>query len=248
MENVPVITVSFSSGNLGADPEVFARYQKWVQEVYFPLLLNIPEFRGMDNYDIFRPTLQYPDKGSIGHYRNVVDLENSRQNTERVAVTADVTNWIRRDIRDYAWSAAYELIKSYRSGSIHPIVNLETMIESAPFISLEAFDLMPEDEQKYFDWFDAFGSNIFLPLFINIPGLKGYDWYRYYGVGWFSETKERKYPKYLSIIYFENPESFDKFVKSTELATFFRAMRNVFPRGLPFKWYVQYQLVKSWRK
>ena len=248
MKNAPVISFSFSSGNLGVDPEVFERYTKWVNEVYMPMILNVPEVRGMDAFDIFRPTLQYPDAGVLSHYQNARDLENARKNPQWAAITPDVASWIKRDIRDYMWSAVFELIKSYRSGSAYPASKLDTMIENAPFISLEAFDLPPEEEQKFSEWFDGYGSNIFLPLFIKLPGLKGYDWYRHVGFGRFQETKERNYPKYLSIIYFENTEAFDNFVKSPELASFFRAMRNVFSLGLPYKWYVQFQLRKSWRK
>jgi heme-degrading monooxygenase HmoA len=81
-----------------------------------------------------------------------------------------------------------------------------------------------------------------------MPGLKGYDWYKYETSRKESDVREREYPKYLSIIYFENTQAFDGFVKSPEAEAFFKMMRSVFPRGLKYEWYAQYQLVKSFRR
>jgi hypothetical protein len=43
-------------------------------------------------------------------------------------------------------------------------------------------------------------------------------------------------------------DSFENYRKSPELVAFQKAIRNVFPNGLSLKWYVQYQLMQSWRK
>jgi hypothetical protein len=60
--------------------------------------------------------------------------------------------------------------------------------------------------------------------------------------------REQEYPRYLSVIYFENMPDIDNYEKSTELAALQKSLRGVFPRGLNYKWYVQYQLTKSFKK
>jgi hypothetical protein len=250
MENKPIFNISLVSRTPGADPEVFARYQKWVTEVYIPMFIKIPEVTGVDRYHIIRETLQYPSWGSANHYTNRQGFENQMKNLVVMSLQEDLAAWVKRGIRDSIWSAAYEQIKSYRSGSAFPVNKLDTRIDNAPIMSLEAFSLSPEQEDKYFEWFNEYGCNIFLPFFIKFPGLKGYDWYQYLGSGFGrrSGTRVENYPKYLSALYFDNIQAFNDFVNSQELASFLKAMRSVFPRGLEYRWYVQYQLTQSWRK
>jgi hypothetical protein len=57
-----------------------------------------------------------------------------------------------------------------------------------------------------------------------------------------------KYPQYLSLMSFDKIEAFENYTRSAELAASQKAMRNIFPYGLDYRWYVQYELVKSWRK
>ena len=57
-----------------------------------------------------------------------------------------------------------------------------------------------------------------------------------------------EYPLHLSMLQFDNIDAYDNYTKSIELAGFRDHMKVPFPGGLDFKWYVQYQLIKSWRK
>jgi heme-degrading monooxygenase HmoA len=81
-----------------------------------------------------------------------------------------------------------------------------------------------------------------------LPGLKGYDCYEHSGQKGLTESREWEYPPYLSIVYFKNNEAFENYEKSRELIAYQKAIRNIFPNGLNLRWYIQYQLVKSWRK
>jgi hypothetical protein len=93
-----------------------------------------------------------------------------------------------------------------------------------------------------------YGHNVFLPLFLKVPGLKGYDCFKCFNVKGTAEAKEIKYPLYLSIVHFENMEAFEIYTKSAEMVVFQKGLRNVFPHGPVYKWWVQYKLVKSLRK
>jgi hypothetical protein len=62
------------------------------------------------------------------------------------------------------------------------------------------------------------------------------------------EVREWEYPDYISIIYFDDLAAFENYQSSPELIAFKKAICNIFPNGLNYRLYVQYQLVKSWRK
>ena len=243
--NAPVISMTFVNRAPGADIEVFERYRKWVNEVYLPLQMNIPGLRGIDSYQAARESLEYPVTGVVYHWENL-QAYGTPNTPERTAIQQEAAAWVKRGVRDPIWSVVYELIKSYRNvspSSGRP----DTRIEGAPVMSLEAFRLSAEDEEKYVSWFTDYGCSSFIPLFLRLPGFKGYDWYKYMGLGRGPDMREHEYPGYISMIYFENTSAFDNFVKSPELASFLKVMRSVFPRALKYEWYVQYQLVKSVR-
>jgi hypothetical protein len=89
---------------------------------------------------------------------------------------------------------------------------------------------------------------------MKLPSLKEYSWYKLMNLDLnglpdiFKVKRIVQYPPYLSIVHFESIEAYEKYEKSPELAGFRDHMKVPFPSGLDFKWYVQYQLVKSWRK
>jgi heme-degrading monooxygenase HmoA len=191
---------------------------------------------------------EYPLFGGILHYENNEIRESYRKTPESQAMRGEITAWTKRGIVDYIWRISYELIKSIRSGAISSFKE-GTIIDNAPIMHIEAYLLSPEEEEKYAKWLNEYGFNIFLPLFLKVPGLKGYDCFKCLndtkGSG---EARETKYPPFLSIVYFENQEAFENYTKSAELVVFQKGLRNVFPRGPVYKWYVQYKLNQSLRK
>jgi heme-degrading monooxygenase HmoA len=248
MENAPVISINAFSPAPGADSEVYERYEKWALEVYGPLTLKIPEALGIDYYKIVKENTEYPFNVVLAHYRNIKDCSAYASSGEGTAIQQELRSWEERGILEMVWYPVYSLLKGFRSKP-RPSSGYETtMIENAPILYFEAFRLSQEEQEKYYKWFNDYGCNIFMPLIMKLPGLLGYDWYEDTGLRRRQDIRELEYPKYLSIIYFENIESYEAYEKSPELAALQKSMRNVFPRGLNLKWHVQYQLEKSWRK
>lgn len=249
LEERPVISVVFWSPSPGADNEVSERYMKWLLEVYHPLMMKLPELVGIDDYWIVRETQpEYPSMGGLFHFKNLSDWRGYTATSIGQDIMKENSLWIERGITDNIWSAAYALIRSLRSKPAFTSANKDTRITDAPIILLEAYRLSAEEQEKYVKWFNEFGCKIFIPLFLKLPGVVGYDWYEDSGLRRRQEAREHEYPKYLSIIYFETLIAYDSFMKSAELAGFLRTMRSIFPRGLNYKWHVQYQLIKSFRK
>ena len=247
MENRPVISFNFRSPYPGADPKAWERNLQWGYEAWAPMTMKTQWPLGIDGYLIVREQPEYPVFGDITHYKSLKDWQDAGAASEFSAVQGDIKSWADRKIAEYIWSAVYALTKSYRS---RPDVseNIEdTLIENAPIMHLEAYRLSPEQQEKYLNWFIEYGYPIFIPLFIKQPGLVGYDWYEYTSLHRHN-AREVEYPRYLSIVYFENLNAFENFIKSPELAGFQRAMRSVFPNGLKYEWNIQYQLVKSFKK
>jgi hypothetical protein len=249
MENRPVISISADGPAPGADSEVYKRFQKWGLEVYAPLNLKIPEVLGQDDYEIMRENREYPLRIHLPHYKNIKDWSAYYPSSIGTDISKELKSWHERGISETIWSAAYALIKSFRSNSSSPSWQETTMIDKAPIMYLEAYRTSPEDQEKYYKWFNENVCNILMPLLLKMPGLMGYDWYQDTGLRRVTQDiRESRYPKYLSIIYFENFKAYEDYEKSPELVAVQKSMRSVFTSGLNLKWYVQYQLVKSWRK
>lgn len=249
MENRPVITLNGGSRYPGAEMELWERYHKWLYEVYMDLNLQLPHRRQIDSYHATRESPQYPWSLSVLYYDNYAGWEETRKSPLPIAQAKDNESWMKRQVMDFIWCAIYQLIKSYRSEGSISETQLDTRIENAPFLHIEAYRLKAEDAEKYNKWFIDYCSKVFIPLFMKQAGLKGYDYYQYRGISVnYPNLMEREYPMYLSAIHFENIEAFERFEKSNELAVCKRTMREIFPSGLVYQWYVQYQLVKSWRK
>jgi hypothetical protein len=211
--------------------------------------MKIPETTGVDFYQITSENPEYGSRAGIGHHKNLQDCKASEESPEVKAIIGEMESWRERRIVDMIWSAAYALIKSFRSKPVFSSDNQDTRIENAPIMHLEAYRLSAEEQEKYLKWFNDFGCPVFMPLFLKLPGLAGYDWYKDTGLrAGLGGQKGWEYPEYLSIIYFENLKAYEDFVKSPELAGFQKSIRSVIPRRLGYIWYVQYQLVKSWRK
>jgi hypothetical protein len=212
------------------------------------MYLKIPGVTGIDRHEISRRSPQYPEIGTFFHIESLTASENVSKAPEALAIGRDLIDWEKRRVREYFWMALYQLIGSYRSESASSGNKEDMKIENAPFMHIEAYSLSPEEQDKYYSWFCEYGLNGFIPLFVKLPGLKGYDFLKGKGVKTRLAVRESEYPAYLSIIYFENIQAFENFENSKELAMFQKIMRNVFPHGLNYKWYAQYKLVQSWRK
>ena len=248
MENARVITINGGSRHPGADHEAYERFLKWEQEVYGPVAMRVPQRREVDIYQVVRESPLFPSNLPIFHYENYTGWEEARKNPEAISVSNDNANWIKREIYDYSWSAVYKLIKSFRSEGSNTEEKPDTRIENAPILHLEAYRLSVEDLEKYDKWFIDYCAHVFIPLFMKQAGLKGYDYFRYVGVSVNYENLQQEYPACLSAIYFENIKDFENFEKSNDLEACKKTLRDIFPRGPSYQWYVQYQLVKSWRK
>ena len=249
MENAPVINLTGYTPAPGTDADTWNRYDQWSQEVYHPLmLLKVAGLTGTDRYRIVKENPAYPLQVTIMHYGNLKLWEDSLKSPERIAVAGELTAWTKRRIMEVTWSNPYELLKSFRSEQTSTTGKEDTRIDDAPFMHLEAYYLRPESQEKYREWLINFGFNAFIPLFLRLPGLKGYDCYKNAGLKGLYDEREWDLPPFLSILYFATIEAFENYTRSPELIAFQKSLRSVFPPGLNFIWYVQYQLTKSFRK
>jgi hypothetical protein len=237
MENARVISLNGAGRLPGADPEVYERFQKWFQEVYGPVMMRVPERRQVDWYQTIRESPLFPAMLVVLHYENYAGWESARKNPEAISISGEMVNRTKRGIMEMTWSAVYRLVKSYRNENSNPGKQPDTRIENASFLHLEAYRMTEEASEKYNKWFTDYCSNIFIPLFMKQPGLKGFDYYKYVGISVNPSNLEMEHPAYFSAIYFEN---------SNELAVCKKTLRDIFPRGLKYEWYVQYQL--NWRR
>jgi hypothetical protein len=178
MENAPVITVTGISHYPGADSELWERFTKWDDEVYGPTNLRTVGATEYDRYQIIKESPDYPERCMIYHFENLKAREDNVKNPEKIAISEDVSTWSKRGVREVIWSVHYELLKGFRREPGLKGNKEATKIENAPITNLEGFRLSPEEQEKYDEWLTNFGYS-FISLFIKLPGLKGYDFYKY---------------------------------------------------------------------
>jgi len=242
MENAPVIRLF----GYNVPPEIEEKYNNWTTEVYLPNLVKRTPVNEIDRYHIIKKDTAYPDYFNLWHIDNVENYYKALESPFLTDVRKDVD--ITFNKREVVWDALYYPMRSFRHSRSSIKEREVTTIENASFVLIEAFRLTPEEEVKYAEWCVRYANRIYIPLLMKIPGVKGYDRYRIAGLPAFYKPRESKYPSYLQILYFENEKAFEECEKSPELASYKKAMKSDISDGLVPQWYVQYQLVKSFRK
>jgi hypothetical protein len=228
---------------------IYERMRKWSDEVYFTLHRSNSQVLGSDRYQIIHENPEYGTYVNIRHYKNLQDWKDVTTSSESNAIVSEMESWRKRGINDMIWTAAYALIKSFRNKPVFTSDNLDTRVQNAPITHLEGYRMTAAEWEKYLQWFSDFGYSVFMPLFLKLPGLVGYDWYKDTGLRFgLHEEEGWEYPPYLSIIYFETIEAFENYAKSPELAGFQKSIRGIVPRRLGYTCFVQYKLLGSWRK
>ncbi len=230
-------------------PEYFDRFSNWISEVYYPLGIKCGR-KAIERYHIVKVDPKYNITVSMMYYQDFDALTNFLNDPEIIYSNNDlnITYGPRREV---LWGAGYEKLKGFRNSEPRPSTDLTTLNESSPVMHLEGYNLDPEDFGKYHSWFAKWGYQFYIPLIMKMPGLTEYSHYRIIDYDQPEVMRPQNFsvhPKYLSVLQFENLKAFQNYEKSTELAAFREAMKIPFPNGLPFQWYVQYQLIRSWRK
>ena len=172
MENVPAITISGTSRYPGADPDIWDRYVKWNEEVYSPLMMRWPARLGIDFYEIYKENPLFPSYLMINHHQNLQTQQKGVDMPEMVSIYEDMANWRKRNVVDRVFAGGYQLVKNFRIGASLGGNGMDTRIENALILHLEAYDLFPEDRDKFSRWFEEYGVNVFIPLFMKRPGIK----------------------------------------------------------------------------
>ncbi len=112
-------------------------------------------------------------------------------------------------------------------------------METRPIIHVVATQCRPEDEEKFYTWYDE----IHIPLLLKFKGLKKATRYKI-----IYETE--KYPKYLAIYEFESRKAFEAYETSPELAAASKeeSTETWKEGGYEMKWRVQYEPIKTWER
>lgn len=242
MENLPFISLTGYNRHFES-PERRERYFKWSESVYIPFRMKNPGLLEYSRYQMMKGNPDYPEGITIQHFTNQSSYDFRVKNQENVDVTRDMrTSWG----TEWIWIGLYRLVKSARRDIALPgKTRTTTQIVNAPLLHIEALDLNSAGYDRYAAWLNNVGTDIFTPLLMETTKLMGWDLFEWTGVvddANMDMLKIKKYPKYLSLLYFPSVEDFHDFEKSPALAAFKRAVKQVLSDDIVYKWYVEYQL------
>ena len=245
MENTPVIFLIA----LKLPPDLYERYRNWVREAYWPLLMKTPWLKGIDTHRIVKENPEYNRSMSIFYFESLNHLENFQNSPEYQAWMKDVeASWAGRG--EMVWNSVYKLIRNIKGSG--PDISGENNTQESWIRHIEGYRFSQGDEERYENWFARWGYDAFVPLLVRLPGLIEYARYKLIEFKW-GYVAGLKFPapgpENISIFTFRDLEAFEKYEKSPELTSFRAALDIYFPRGLDFKWYVQYcRSYGNWRE
>jgi len=247
MENLPLMMLR--GRNVPAD--LRERFQNWLFEAYVPLFLKQPSLKIVAFFQIIKDNPLYPGLLGAYHHTNIQALEKLNENPDWTAIFNDMNKTFSRV--EHVWGQSYRLLRSF-GNVIRPIVN-DGKDENEPVIHFEAFKLSLEEHEKYNDWFIKWAYRVYIPVLMKLPGLKEYDHYQRMDThgeipswNYIGKPVVTEYPCYVSVLYSENLRAFENYENSPELISFKRAMSLEVSSNLIPEWYVQYRLMRSWRK
>ena len=122
-----------------------------------------------------------------------------------------------------------------------------------PVIGIVANTCLPEMEEKFSKWY----SERHIPDVMKFKGVKKATRYKMAGaaignpeVGVLTVTGAKEgYPKFLAIYEFENPQGFERFNASPEIALIRKDWHMVEEEiGAELFWGVQYESIKAWEQ
>jgi hypothetical protein len=225
MENVPVIHIVASSPRL----EDIAKLTLWYNDVHVPMLMKYG-VKSAERFKILTKNSDYPTFLGIYHYENLQGYEN-RQSP---AATAEIA----KDVQA-TWPNGY--------GIRWRVWYVEHRKWSAPGAA-------------------SLGTGAVIHIVgVNGPGL-GKDaefnrWYDTTHVPWLMKTgtimqsvryqiiqPNKDYPAYLAVYYFENPKAFEAFSNHPERLAAIKELDEHWPNGIGRMWWVQYQMMKGWKR
>jgi hypothetical protein len=241
MENLPLMLLR--GRNVPAD--LRERFQNWLFEAYVPLFLKQPSLKMVDFYQIIKENPLYPELLGVYHHSNINAFEKIHENPDWIAIFNDMNKSFSRV--EHVWGQNYHLLRSFVNVT-HPVANDPKSVDTS-IIHIEAFKLSPEEHERYKDWFVKWAYRVYIPVLMKLPGLKEYDHYQRLDVNhdvpswnYIGKPVVTECPPFISIIYFENYEN------SPELISFKRAINLEVSNNLVPEWYIQYRLMRSWRK
>lgn len=237
MESTPFINIIA----VRLPPAEEERYLRWLYEVYYPLMMRFHLCQGVDRYTIVKENADYPEKISTYHYLEFKEWVAHYSSPVMLDILKDVQTTFHRE---YVWTGVYQLIWSFHS----PVSSEQTaFVNDTPIMHMAGFKLSIEKEE-FNAWFKEWGAKVYLPILMKLSGLKAVNFYSFTGRSSQPEAKDPNYPNLLSLWYFDTLKSFQNYAESPELAAFMKALKSDFPGGIALRWYVQYELFKSFRR
>jgi hypothetical protein len=230
--------------------EDHVRFGGWMEEAYMPLSIRTGWLSGLERFHVTKEDPQYPDYVAFYSFDNIQAVKNLWDEKDFVAIQRDVETTFTGKCEWFS----HALYRRLRSIKKEPVAGSSSRAGAKPeevaVISVEAYSLPFLGKIRYEAWFEEYGYDIYLPLLMKIPGVIEYNHYLLVDVGFlnFEMGPIPEQPPYLLVVLFKNIEAYENYAKSKELAAFRAALKSEFSGNLELKWYVQYQLVKSWRK
>lgn len=245
MENRPIITLVGRS----IPPALEEKYDQWSEGAYIPIYMKLPGMRGIDEYKITKKNFELPSRLFICHSDNLESRKKRSVSPDGIATARD--RQITFAMVEQFYVSGYELARTFKKGDLSVKVSNDTIVDGAPVIHIEGYQLPTEQYEKYEGWFNKWASRVYVPLLLEIPGVKACNFFRLvdYKDPRYENVRfvESEMPRFISITYLKDSASAEEFNLSIQLAAFRHDMELEFPGSLKTVWNTEYKLFASHR-
>jgi len=227
MENVPIISIIGSR----CRPDEEVKFNRWYSDVHIPMLLKYEGLTAVERYKVLTETPEYPTYWAIYHYDNLRAYDDRQKSPSLLAEVQKDMKATWPNGLDIRWRVSYLEHKKWstsRAVSLSPNTVIHVVGVNGP---------APEKDAEFNEWYD----NTHVPWLMKTGTIAESIRYRI--------TQESKdYPAYLAVYYFENPKAFEAFSNHPERLAAIKELDEHWPNGIGRMWWVQYQLIKGWKR
>lgn len=224
MDN-PVIDIVASSPR----PEDIDKLEPWYADVHVPMLMKY----GVISAERFKALTENPDYPAylnMYHYANIRGYDERYSPQASAEISKDVqARWPNGyGIRWRVWYIEHRKWSAPGAASLGTDAVIHVVGVNGP---------APEKDAEFNEWYD----NTHVPWLMKTGTIAQSVRYRIM-------QPNKDYPAYLAVYYFENPKAFEAFSNHPERLAAIKELDEHWPNGIGRMWWVQYQLIKGWKR
>ncbi len=222
-------------------PEEEAKFNEWYNNTHIPMLMRYEGLKAVERFKILVENPDYSTYIAVYHYDNLKGLEERAKSPSSAEAAAEVkTTW--PEGLDIRWRVSYIEHKKWSTPGASQL-STNTVIH---IVGVNG--PAPEKDAEFNEWYDK----THVPWLMKTGTISQSARYQITQPNNVSLTNLKAlikdYPTYLAVYYFANQKKYEEFSDHPERLAAIKELDEHWPNGIGRMWWVQYQLIKGWKR